>query len=115
MQKYSNGEFSTGEFSTGTWFVDWETGYVKAVDFDHREPLENPVAEVYIHDLMGRPDDMDIANARLIAVSPDMYDGLYDAMLLMKSKIREDGDEFSKQVKSIQDLLDRIDGKEVQA
>ena len=39
----------------------------------------------------------------LIAAAPEMYDELYDALQL--------GDEFSKQAKSIQALLERIDGK----
>ena len=47
----------------------------------------------------------------LIAAAPEMYDELYDALQLLKGKSSWDGDEFSKQAKSIQDLLERIDGK----
>ncbi len=114
---------TNGEFSDGTWVIDWETGCIKAVDAIYREPIETAIARVYIHDIMERPDDEGIANARLIMAAPEMYSLLVDICriddmkaeastskndpLFMKALVAQEG-----ALNMIRELLGRVDGKE---
>ena len=89
-------------FTKGNWYVD-NTRVIHSDD-DYRS------IAYLISD--GATKDIDDANARLIAAAPEMYDELYEALQLIKGKSAYDGDEYSWQAKSIQELLERIDGKE---
>ena len=91
------------EFTKGKWIIDRDGSAI----FSDSE-------DCYVAELSpANSDEQVAANARLIAAAPDMYDELYDALQLLKGKSSWDGDEFSQQAKSIQELLSRIDGKEV--
>ena len=91
------------EFTKGKWGIDRNDYSI------YSDSEDCCVADLYPVD----SNEQLVANARLIAAAPDMYDELYDALQLLKGKSSWDGDEFSQQAKSIQELLSRIDGKEV--
>ena len=52
-------------------------------------------------------------DAKLIAAAPEMYDELYEVLQLMKGKSSYDEDEFGVEARYIEELLARIDGKQV--
>ena len=93
------------EFTKGKWEVqDW----TEKLDGEFLPEYAVCVGDEWIADCADNE-----ANARLIAAAPEMYDELYEALQLLRGKSSYEGDEFSCEAKFIQELMARIDGKEV--
>lgn len=85
------------EFTKGKWTYDAKKGFI--------------TSDGYTIITVCYPETKEAQSiGRLIAAAPDMYDELYDVLQLLMGKTSYDGDEFSQQAKSIQELFDSIDG-----
>ena len=105
-------------FTKGTWNTDWkilDDGIIRirSIDNSLREPRSEVIADVYACSLSLEPTDEGLANVRLLTAAPEMYDELYEVLQLMKGKSSYDEDEFGVEARYIEELLARIDGKQV--
>lgn len=110
MSEFTKGKWEVGQLLDGSnqWVIitnrDTPDEHIAAVI----QGCYKVVAPMQLEPLL----EQTVANARLIAAAPEMYDELYEALQLLKGKSLYNGDEFSQQAESIQELLARIDGTE---
>jgi flagellar biosynthesis regulator FlbT len=93
-------------FTQGNWTIDNENGGLSIASKNDDGEIFRFMCDM-IDDFI--PQNEVLANARLIANAPEMYDELYEALQLIKGTSSYEGDMFDQQAKSIQELLDRID------
>lgn len=103
------------EFTKGEWkaFYGEKFHTIRQAHADDEQGHDYGNGELIAHVVQWHKGH-DWANARLIAAAPEMYGELYEALQLMKGKSSYDGDDFSQQAKSIEELLMRIDVKETE-
>ena len=91
MSNFTGTEWICEKNGNGDFFIDSSRGESIGI-------LNNDVPEVE-------------ANARLIAAAPEMYDELYEILQFMRGKTLWERDEYALYEKDIEELLERIDGK----
>ena len=91
MSNFTGTEWICEKNGNGDFFIDSSRGESIGI-------LYNDVPEVE-------------ANARLIAAAPEMYDELYEILQFMRGKTLWERDEYALYEKDIEELLERIDGK----
>lgn len=91
---------------------EWNFSYVQRL----QDIAEKENGKYLVAKLNGTPTEKELqAISRLLNATPEMYGELYEALQLLKGKSSYENDEFDRQAKSVQELLARIDGEEVEA
>ena len=107
------------KFTEGEWSTDWQihgNGFVRITSTDKScdEPHVETIADVYIcDDVMQSPTMKGMANARLIAYAPEMYELLEDFTLCCACNVCRCADREDTRKKA-QELLARINGEEIE-